>query len=73
MRKVALLLLTAVVGLRAQSVIVRCGRLLDVNTGRYIPNAEVAVDGRVIRNVGPASGALGLVGADVPARTDRRS
>ncbi len=41
--------------------IIRCGRLLDVATGKYATNAEIVVENGKITRVGPASSTSGNV------------
>ena len=55
MRDLAFLLLSAVLAAEGETTVVRCGRLLDVNTGQYIANAEVVAENRLIRSVGRAT------------------
>ncbi|MDZ4800589.1 MAG: amidohydrolase family protein [Bryobacteraceae bacterium] len=60
MRTLACVLFCAAV-LPAQTTVVRCGKLLDVNSGQYLSNTDVTVEKNRITKVGPAGSAAPAV------------
>ncbi len=61
MRDLALLLLSAALVAEGATTVVRCGRLLDVNTGQYVANAEVLAENGRIRSIGTGSSAGNVI------------